>query len=653
VQGPDLARAFLGFALALATVSGAEVWNFLRKMSHARGTAGQAMQSSSVSSPGEHQGIKIMKVYVSGGQYLSLLDPLVSLAFSVHSGKGTYGLLLGSGISRSASIPTGWEVVIDLIRKLAVAAGEETVSDPAAWYESKFNEAPSYSKLLDRLGSTPQERNNILRSYFESSEEERQQGLKTPTAAHDAIAELVAGGYIRVIITLNFDRLMEMALEAKGIVPTVLSTPDAVEGAVPIQFQKCTVVKLNGDYMDLRMKNTVEELSIYDPRTASLLDRILDEFGFIVCGWSADWDVGLRSAIERARSHRFSVYWAHRGSMSDQAKRLVELRRAIPVEIEDANSFFRSVADKVSALEAYEHPHPLSEQLAAASVKRYISESRHIILLSDLLREETERVYKYISDRFPVAGQSLTHADIQAKVQQLEIAGSILLRMLGVGCRWGGEQHERIWSDCVERLANFPVQGGLTVLLELRRYVGILALYSGGLAALSADNFGALRALFVDARIRDERGEDSPVILKQYAASVLESDVAQKALYGGERRHTPMSDRIHAFLREPLREIASDDKRYDELFDEFEYLLSLKFLEENGRKDQWRDWAPLGRFAWHDSARITFNRILKEATANGAEWAPIKAHLFDSHESFVELCKAYAEKILARANRMW
>jgi hypothetical protein len=271
-----------------------------------------------------------------------------------------------------------------------------------------------------------------------------------------------------------------------------------------------------------------------------------------------------------------------------------------------------------------------------------------------LVREETERVYKYISgDRFPVAGQSLTHADIQAKVQQLEIAGSILLKMLAVGCRWGGDQHEHIWSDCIERLANFPVQGGLTVLLELRRYVGILALYAGGLAALSADNFGTLRALFIDARIRDERGGDSPVVLKQYAGSGLETDVAQKALYGGERRYTPMSDHIHALLREPLREIASDDRRYDELFDKFEYLLSLKFLEENGRIESWRDWAPLGRFAWHDRERITFNRILKEATASGSGWTPVKAHLFDSQESFIELCKTYAEKILPHANRMW
>src|SRR5437879_2506745 len=54
-----------------------------------------------------------------------MIDPLVSLAFSVHSSKGAYALLLGSGVSRAAGIPTGWEVVLDLIRKVAKLEGED------------------------------------------------------------------------------------------------------------------------------------------------------------------------------------------------------------------------------------------------------------------------------------------------------------------------------------------------------------------------------------------------------------------------------------------------------------------------------------------------------------------------------------------------
>jgi hypothetical protein len=38
-----------------------------------------------------------------------MVDPMLSLAFSVHSNKGVFALLLGSGVSRASGIPTGWE----------------------------------------------------------------------------------------------------------------------------------------------------------------------------------------------------------------------------------------------------------------------------------------------------------------------------------------------------------------------------------------------------------------------------------------------------------------------------------------------------------------------------------------------------------------
>lgn len=41
-----------------------------------------------------------------------MIDPLYSLALSMESNPGIYALLLGSGVSRIAGIPTGWEIVL-------------------------------------------------------------------------------------------------------------------------------------------------------------------------------------------------------------------------------------------------------------------------------------------------------------------------------------------------------------------------------------------------------------------------------------------------------------------------------------------------------------------------------------------------------------
>jgi hypothetical protein len=138
-----------------------------------------------------------------------MIEPTIQAAFAVQSTPGGYALLLGSGISRGAEIPTGWDVVLDLLRKVASLSGTDAGADPEAFYRDTFGSDPDYSKLLEQIARTPAERQAVLRGYFEPTVDERERGAKVPTPAHRAIARLVAAKYIKVIITTNFDRLIE------------------------------------------------------------------------------------------------------------------------------------------------------------------------------------------------------------------------------------------------------------------------------------------------------------------------------------------------------------------------------------------------------------------------------------------------------------
>ena len=223
-----------------------------------------------------------------------MIDPMVSLAFSVYSNKGAYALLLGSGISRAAGIPTGWEITLDLIRKVSKLEGADCEPDPADWYNKQHGASPDYSALLDGLATTPTERQQLLRSYFEPTEDERDQNLKSPTKAHVAIAKLAASGYIRVILTTNFDRLIEKALHDADISPTVISTTDQLKGALPLVHSGVTVIKLHGDYLDTRIKH--RRSFVYDPE----MNLLLTEFWTVrlmVCGWSGEWDTAFAKRL--------------------------------------------------------------------------------------------------------------------------------------------------------------------------------------------------------------------------------------------------------------------------------------------------------------------------------------------------------------------
>jgi hypothetical protein len=183
--------------------------------------------------------------------------------------------------------------------------------------------------LLEALAGTPAERRQLLRSYFEPSNEDRAAGVKVPTAAHRAIAELARRGHTRVVLTTNFDRLLEQAMEAAGVTPAVISAADSIDGAMPLIHAPLTVVKLHGDYLDSRLRNTEVELGTYDAKMDLLLDRVLDEFGLVVCGWSASWDAALRRAIERCPTRRFTTWWAARGELGSEASGLVAQRRSM------------------------------------------------------------------------------------------------------------------------------------------------------------------------------------------------------------------------------------------------------------------------------------------------------------------------------------
>ncbi len=407
-----------------------------------------------------------------------MIDPVHSLAFSIQANRGVYAVLLGSGVSRAARIPTGWEVTLDLIRKLAALHGEVCEPDPELWYLAKLGKAADYSDLLDALAKTPAERQQLLRAYWEPNEQEREEGAKQPASAHRAIAALVAQGFVKVIITTNFDRLMENALVDAGVVPTILSSPDQVHGALPLIHTQCCVFKVHGDYLDTRIRNTPTELASYPAEFDQLLDRIFDEFGLVVCGWSADWDGALRNAMLRASSRRFATYWAVRGEPSDEARRLIHHRGAQVVPIKDADTFFQSVQRCVESLEGFSRPHPLSIEAAVASLKRYLSEPRYRIQLADLVDEAVDRVVETTSSPAFVAqgGPDPTNASATARVRGYEATCSTLLAMAPIGGFWAEEDHYYVWQRALERLSTMSRGGGHTLWLELQRYPGTLLL---------------------------------------------------------------------------------------------------------------------------------------------------------------------------------
>jgi hypothetical protein len=572
------------------------------------------------------------------------VDPDLSLAFSLHSEPGTYALLLGSGVSRAAGVPTGWEVTLDLVRKLAAAQGEN-IDDPEAWYRERFRRAPNYSEVVNELAPTRDERRALLQGYFEPDEQEREEGLKLPTAAHLSIARLCAAGYVRLILTTNFDRLLERALEAEGVSPIVIDTPDAVEGAPPLQHAGCTVVKINGDYLDTRIMNTPEELTEYDERVSRLLYRIFDEYGLVICGWSGTYDTALIDALKRAGGRRYMTYWISRGEPSESERELTSFVKGKSIEAEGADDFFTSLLEKVEALDAFGGDDPLSAPVAVATAKRYLDDAERRVRLREFItsigHEARDRLFG--EGRFPLdwrpeaadraAEEAGFAAEVKRRVLSYERTCESALGVMAAGGYYANDLQTGGFRELLELCASPPEpRTRLEILGDFELYPALLILYAGGVATTAAENWPFLTALLRGSMFTDINGT-SPFVLKVYPWAIdPNKEITRAALLNGQRSFEPVSEWLYRTLRDPLREYLPLNFRYAAAFHRFETLLALTYVDVQKEQDPGRkDWVPLGRFAvMHkmgergDSALSTMHAEYDE---QGRKWAPIESGL--------------------------
>lgn len=586
-------------------------------------------------------------------------NTLINLSFSMHSGPGTFALLLGSGISQGAGIPTGWDIVLDLIRKLATLEGESNVENPEQWFREKYHKDPKYSFLIDRVAPSQTDRRNLLKKYIEPTEEEREQRLKVPSQSHKAIAQLVKNGTFSVILTTNIDQLLETALKEVGVTPVVIFNDDSLEGAMPYVHSECTIIKLHGDYLDTRIKNTQDELAQYSEKMNSYLDRIFEEFGLVICGWSANWDTALHDALYRRHNWRFSTYWAYRQDLSSDASNLKDHLKAIPLQIEDADKFFQKLSDNIEALQTFERPHPLSVPLAIAQVKKFVTEEKYRIQLHDLVQDEMNKLCRELnSDRFKTEGLTITNEnykiEFQKRIREYEEATAMAIGIFSTSTYFDNGSVAKILSNNIERLIRRPRNNGHFIDLQL--YPALLVSYSIGIASIDTRNFKTLAALLINSKNYDYgRMVSIPKVLNVWK---IFTNTSYKSipLENAENRHTPASDYLLKVLCKPLSHIIPDKQKFEESFNIFEYILGLVCVDlETPDLSASHLWGPAGRFNWCYERKYKYSGIptpidefFQKGIAQGSEWGLLKAGFFNGSIDRLNACKSAYDIFLER-----
>ncbi|WP_419706522.1 SIR2 family protein [Promicromonospora sp. NFX87] len=513
------------------------------------------------------------------------LSPSVMLATAMHAQPGVYAVLLGSGVSTGAGVPTGWGIVNELVRRVAAQEGPEAeadaVADAEAWWVGRFEEQLGYSSLLQKLAPTAPTRQAILESFLEPKAGEDVEPIR-PSRAHEALAQLVKRGVVRVIVTTNFDRLMEQALHAAGVEPQVISRPSAAVGMRPLAHAPATVIKLHGDYKDTDSLNTDEELALYPEAWTALLQQILDEYGLLISGWSADWDTALVGEIEKAPGRRYPMYWDSRSSRGGNAQRLLAARHGFGIDAADADALFMGLLSNLETLDRLAEP-PLTTAMAVARVKRFLPDPLKRIELHDLVMDRLDLIQQAAKSQGAYNPQIAEPQVAKSCLDAYRSATEPLLPLVAAGVFHDDGTHADLWVRLLQHALNVrrsPDGAYIDAVWALQHLPAQLILFTMAAAAQASGNQRLLWRLATEPTWRSPLGrrEPEPAAAVLHPVYVVDPEIVNRLPRDeGESTNTwryPGSHYLRMVLR-PILESVVDEASVAQIMDDTEYRLGL------------------------------------------------------------------------------
>ncbi|HVE91857.1 MAG TPA: SIR2 family protein [Actinomycetota bacterium] len=234
---------------------------------------------------------------------------------------------LGAGASASAGIPTAGAMVWEFKRSIYCSRmGVPVTAVPDLGDDQVRRRIQAY---FDDLGSFPPAgADDEYACYFEymhASESDRRAIIDSvvqrgaATFGHRALGALAATGRIPLIVTTNFDPLVEDGVAqvtgSTGSLTVVKPDAHGVGMDALSESRFPLLVKLHGDFRSSRLKNTSNELRTQDAQLREMLVSGLADRGLVVVGCSGR-DGSVVEAIRRAivsGGVKRGLFWLLRG----------------------------------------------------------------------------------------------------------------------------------------------------------------------------------------------------------------------------------------------------------------------------------------------------------------------------------------------------
>jgi len=276
-----------------------------------------------------------------------IIKPIIPLAVNLADGRRRFILFCGAGISKDAGVPSGQDILIDTLTKIYQQEQKKekfSKEEVVKWYQkNKSLKDMSYSEILDLVYPGMEQKRLYLNSFFEG---------KQPGETHETIAKMIGADLIRLIITTNFDNLIEKALDMEGFSDrySVIATNDQAKNSDTWdKVEICRIYKIHGDKDQGPIRNSPVELEKLDEYIERDFQELINRHGVLVLGYAGE-DEGVIRCFERREHYRYPIYWQYRGDVNKRVKNLILNQDGVLMHYDRASELLNELLDRVEVV---------------------------------------------------------------------------------------------------------------------------------------------------------------------------------------------------------------------------------------------------------------------------------------------------------------
>lgn len=218
----------------------------------------------------------------------ALVESLANLIRAKRDDGQKFILLLGAGASMSSGVKSTTKIMDELL----ALYGKDVVGQ-------------SVLERFDQLWRRTQDadRDRLLRPFLASRD-------LTPSPGYTKLARLIAEEYFDLVLTFNFDILLETALKAAPqdfkLIIRGETNDDAIDKLVANREPRVKLAKLHGSFQSADyFLFSAKEMDRYPPAIASFVDRVT-RADMLICGYSFGDDC-VKAAFARSGESIVSV----------------------------------------------------------------------------------------------------------------------------------------------------------------------------------------------------------------------------------------------------------------------------------------------------------------------------------------------------------